>query len=92
MPFGYASGEPFESYIGYLTPDEVWHLALCFRNIQPPNQVEAEEHYLRFRQQQVERPDVFLMIDEVLPTHGDIFVKTVRTVASQGLGLICSVE
>ncbi|HLZ61729.1 MAG TPA: hypothetical protein VKR06_32700 [Ktedonosporobacter sp.] len=92
MPFGHNPGEPFESYIGYLTPDEVWHLALCFRNVQTPNPMEAEEHYIRFRQQQVERPDMFLMIDEVLPAHADTFIRAVRTVASQGLGLICSVE
>ncbi|MBE3559960.1 MAG: hypothetical protein IMW89_12140 [Ktedonobacteraceae bacterium] len=92
MPFGYRSNEPFESYIGYLTPDEVWRLALCLRSVRPPDPVAAEEDYRRFRLQRVRQVDAFRMIDEVLPAYGSVLVRTVRQAATQGLGLICSVE
>jgi len=92
MPFGYRANEPFEAYIGYLTPDELWQLALCLRNVQPPNQTQAKEQYTRFRLQQAEHSAMFSMIDEVLPAHAEAFLKAVRTVAPQGLGLICSTD
>lgn len=92
MPFGYRAGEPFESFIGYLTPDEVWHLALCLRNVQAPARADAEEEYRQFRQIQATQTDPFRMIDEIAPTHAHIFIKAVRAAASQGLGLICRIE
>ncbi|HEX4203356.1 MAG TPA: hypothetical protein VHZ51_03990 [Ktedonobacteraceae bacterium] len=92
MPFGYRIGEPFESFIGYLTPDEVWHLALCLRNVQGPARLDAEEQYRLFLQLQASQSDSFRMIDEIPPTHAHVFMKAVRTAASQGLGLICRVE
>ncbi|MBO0782582.1 MAG: hypothetical protein J2P37_27520 [Ktedonobacteraceae bacterium] len=92
MPFGHRANEPFESYIGYLTPDEVWQLALCLRSVRPPHQAEAEEHYKQFRLRQATDSESFCMIDEVLPAHAGPFVRIVRIAASQGLGLICSIE
>ncbi len=88
MPFGYRIGEPYEAYIGYLTPDEVWQLALCLRAAQPPEQTVAEEDYARFRLQH--SGQAFRMIDEVLPAHADALLKVVRMAAQYGLGLICS--
>lgn len=92
MPFGYRANEPFESYIGYLTPDEVWQLALCLRSVHPPRQAEAEENYKQFRLRQASASESFCMIDEVLPAHAGPFIRMVRIAASQGLGLICSIE
>lgn len=92
MPFGYRAHEPFESYIGYLTPDETWQMALCLRNIQPPASREAEEDYMRFRQERATHIESCRMIDEVLPEYVEILIKVVRAAASQGLGLLCGVE
>jgi hypothetical protein len=92
MPFGSRVGESFESYIGYLLPDEVWQLALCLRNVQAPSQASAEEQYRVFRQQKATHAEAFRMIDEVLPAQANIFIKTIRAAASQGMGLICSSE
>ncbi len=90
MPFGYQPGTPFASYAGYLTPDEVQQLALCLRDVQPPNQAVAVMDYQRFRQQ-ISDSNTFRMIDEVLPLHADTFVTTVRLAAQQKVGLICSI-
>jgi hypothetical protein len=92
MPFGYRTNEPFEAYVGYLTPDEVWQLALSLRNVQPPSQEEAEEDYKLFRLKLATESEEFNMIDEVLPAHAGPFMRMVRIAASQGLGLICSVD
>ncbi len=51
MPFGYEPSEPYGVFIGYLTPDEVWRLGICLRDVQDPDQAEAEADYLRFRYQ-----------------------------------------
>jgi hypothetical protein len=91
MPFGYQPGYPFGSYIGYMTPDEVWQIALCLRGVQPPDQVEAEADYIRFQALQTKETAVFHMIDEVLPTYASPFLKAAQIAARQGLGLICSV-
>jgi hypothetical protein len=90
MPFGYQPGAPFASYAGYLTPDEVQQLALCLRDVQPPNQALAVMDYQRFRQQTCDNYN-FRMIDEVLPLYADAFVTTVHLAARQGIGLICSI-
>jgi hypothetical protein len=92
MPFGYRVGEPYESYIGYLTPDEVWHLAACLRDAQAPDQAQAEEDYTRFRLQKSGRNKAWRMVDEVQPTYADALLKSVRLAAQYGLGLICNLE
>lgn len=92
MPFGFEAGEPFGVYIGYLTPDEVWQLALCLQDVKPPTLAEAEEDYLDFRLQYAGAPHAFRLVDEVLPAHAAEFLKAVRLAAFQGLGLIASVE
>lgn len=91
MPFGYQPGYPFGSYIGYLTPDEVWQIALCLRGVQPPDQVEAEADYIRFQALQTKEHETFHLIDEVLPMYAAPFLKATQIAARQGLGLICSV-
>jgi hypothetical protein len=92
MPFGYQACEPFESYIGYLTPGEVWQLALCLHNVHPPVGSEVEERYRMFRQQSATQPETFRMLDEIPPAHAGAFLKTVRAAASYGRGLICNVQ
>ncbi len=90
MPFGCQPGTPFSSFAGYLTPDEVQHLAFCLRDVQPPNQALAVLDYQRFRQQ-INDHTTFRMIDEVLPLHADAFISAVHLAAQQGIGLICSI-
>jgi hypothetical protein len=92
MPFGYQACEPFESYIGYLTPSEVWQLALCLHNIHPPIESEEEERYRVLRQQLATQPEAFRMPDEMPPVHTDALLKAVRAAASNGWGLICDVQ
>ena len=92
MPFGYEPGEPLGCYSGYLMPDEVWQLATCLRDAQPPSQSEAEDDYKRFIQQQTETQETFRLPDEVQPTYARDFLKVVRRAALYNLGLICSVE
>src|SRR6266487_552335 len=91
MPFGYRAGEPFEACIGYLTPDEVWQLALCLAEAQPPDPDKAKADYQDFRDQLSEEWDEFRLIDEVLPAYAGTFLQAVHNAAHQGLGLICSV-
>lgn len=88
MPFGYEAGEPFGGYIGYLTPNEVWQLSRCLRNVKPPSQLEAQADDLRFREQQTSER----LVDEVLPTNAGMFLDFLQGAALQGLGLIGSVE
>ena len=90
MPFGSRAGEMYQSYIGYLTPDEVWQLATCLKYETPPHPVEAEIDYKRFRRQQEEPFHEFRMIDEVMPMYADVFMRVVRMATQYGLGLICS--
>ncbi len=92
MPFGYEPAEPFGTFIGYLTPDEVWQLAACLHDVKPPGQAEAEEDYLNFRLQNAGIADPSRLVDEVLPAHAAEFLQAVRSAAFHGLGLICSVE
>lgn len=92
MPFGYQACEPFESYIGYLTPGEVWQLALCLRNIHPPIKSEVKERKRVFRQQSAAQPETFRMPDEMPPVHADALLKAVRAAASYGQGLICDIQ
>ena len=91
MPFGYQPGEPFESYIGYLTPDEVWQLALCLAEAQPPDPNRARADYRNFRDHLSDEWDEFRMIDEVLPAYAGNFLQAIHNAAHQGQGLICSV-
>jgi hypothetical protein len=92
MPFGFEAGEPFGAFSGYLTPDEVWQLAICLDGVTPPDQKDAEEDYLNFRYQQVGIPAAFRLVDEVLPTHTATLLHAIEKAVSQGLGLITSIE
>ena len=89
MPFGYRSDEPYENYIGYLTPDEVLQLAQCLQCAQVPQPQHAEQDYQQFRQQQEERA-AFHMLDEVSPTHADVLITAVHLAAQSRLGLIAN--
>lgn len=91
MPFGYNASDLSKSYIGYLTPEETWQLAVCIREIAIPQRAEAEEQYRRFRTQTNGILESFRVIDEVQPAHAQAFVRVVRIAALQGLGLLCSV-
>jgi len=92
MPFGFEAGEPFGAFSGYLTPDEVAQLATCLEGVITPDQSEAEEDYITYRYQHSGLPSSFRLVDEVLPTHAAELLKAIETAASQGYGLICSVE
>ncbi len=92
MPFGFEAGEPFGAFVGYLTPDEVAMLATCLEGILAPDQSEAEEDYITFRYQHYALPSSFRLVDEVLPTHATGLLAAIQKAASQGYGLICSVE
>lgn len=92
MPFGYEPSEPYGVFIGYLTPDEVWRLGMCLRDVQDPDQNEAEADYLRFRYQHPGVPESYRLIDEILPSCAAEFHQAVDMAAAQGLGLICSME
>jgi hypothetical protein len=92
MPFGSHAGEVYQSYSGYLTPDEVQQLAVCLSHKTPPDPVEAATDYKRFRRQQEEPQHEFRMIDEVMPVYADVFMRTVHMATQYGLGLICSME
>jgi hypothetical protein len=92
MPFGYQACEPFESYIGYLTPGEVWQLALCLHNVHSPIESKVEKRNHVFHQQSATQPETFRMPDEMPPAHADALLKAVRAAASYGRGLICDVQ
>jgi hypothetical protein len=92
LPFGYRAGEPYEAYIGYLTPDEVRHLADCLQDQQPPDRAIAEADYASFRQEQSQPVTAFRMIDEVLPAYADSLMDAVHITLQHGWGLICSVD
>lgn len=91
MPFGYEASDLAAGYIGYLTPDEVWQLALCLRKIQSPSPQQVTADFQQFQQQLREKTQNARMLDEVLPEYSDEFMSLVRIAALQGLGLICSV-
>ncbi len=89
MPFGYQAGEQSGAFVGYLTPDELWQLAACLRDLPPPDYQEARSDYQIFLQQQHR---VFRMIDEVLPAEAEAFSEAVHIAAMYGWGLICSIR
>jgi len=91
MPFGYLSGDPFGCYIGYLTSEEIRQLVLILRDVQLPDQAQAEADYQQFLMQQAAGTGVLRMIDEVLPAYAGPFVKAVQIAERQGLGLLCSI-
>lgn len=92
MPFGFEAGEPFGAFVGYLTPDEVTLLATCLEGAIAPAQSEAEEDYITFRYQHYALPSSYRLVDEILPTHAAGLLEAIQKAASQGYGLICSVE
>ncbi len=91
MPFGSQEGDPFGSYIGYLTPEEVLLLLNSLKHVQPPNQNEAEKEYQAFRLQQDPHAPSSRLIDEILPAHAHEFLQAVYSAADQNLGLICTI-
>ncbi len=91
MPFGYHAGEPFEGYIGYLTPDEIWQMALLLGDVEPPDITRAREDARNFHNQLSVEWDEFRLIDEILPQHATEFLQAIHNAAHQGLGLICSI-
>lgn len=91
MPFGYRAGEPYEAFIGYLTPQEVRQLALSAHDLQPPHPVKAREDHLDYRRQRNDPAGAFRLIDEVSPTHAEPFLIAVNFAAQQGAGLICGI-
>ncbi len=91
MPFGYHAGEPFEGYIGYLTPDEIWQMALLLGDIEPPDPTQAQEDARNFHDTLSVEWDEFRLIDEILPQHATELLQAIHNAAHQGLGLICSI-
>ena len=91
MPFGYHAGEPFESYVGYLTPDEIWQMALLLGDVEPPDPAKAQEDARNFHDQLSNEWDEFRMIDEILPEHATELLQAIHNAAQQGLGLICNI-
>jgi hypothetical protein len=91
MPFGYQAGIPYNSYIGYITPEEVGQISQCLQGISAPDQASVSADQQRFLIREENRYP-FRMIDEVLPAYADTFLTTVHIAAQQGLGLICSIE
>jgi hypothetical protein len=91
MPFGYHAGEPFEGYIGYLTPDEIWQMALLLADVEPPDPLKAQEDARNFHDQLSIEWDEFRLIDEILPGHAVELLQAIHNAAHQGLGLICSI-
>lgn len=91
MPFGYEASDLATGYIGYLTPDEVWQLALCLRKVQSPRTEQVAADFQQFQKRLREKTAEFRMLDEVLPEYSEEFISLVRMAALQGLGLICSV-
>ncbi|WP_151757053.1 hypothetical protein [Dictyobacter vulcani] len=90
MPFGYRPGEPYEDYIGYLTPDETRQLASCLEHAQPPDPARARQDYALFRLQQRSVQNA-RTIDEVLPEHAASFLQIVQQATQYDLGLLCSI-
>lgn len=91
MPFGYEASDLATGYVGYLTPDEVWQLALCIRKVQSPAAEQVAADFQKFQKLIREKTLAFRMLDEVLPEYSEEFMSLVRIAALQGLGLICSV-
>ncbi|HKV59746.1 MAG TPA: hypothetical protein VJO32_15755 [Ktedonobacteraceae bacterium] len=92
MPFGFEAGEPFGAFTGYLTPEEVALLATSLEGVSAPDQLEAEEDHITFRYQHLGLPPALRLVDEVLPTHAGGLLEAIQKAASEGYGLICSVE
>ncbi|HEY6540043.1 MAG TPA: hypothetical protein VIZ18_03860 [Ktedonobacteraceae bacterium] len=92
MPFGFEAGEPFGAFAGYLTPDEVALLATSLEGVLAPDDVDAEEDHITFRYQHYALPASYRLVDEVLPTHAAGLLEAIQKAASEGYGLICSVE
>lgn len=90
LPFGYRAGEPYEDFVGYLTPDEVWQFSRCLRHVQAPSADEAQANYARFCQSSTDTAQAFHMIDEILPDHADSLLAITHKAAHHGLGLLCS--
>ncbi len=92
MPFGFEAGEPFGAFAGYLTPSEVALLATSLEGVLAPDDHEAEEDHITYRYQHYALPASFRLVDEVLPTHAGGLLEAIQRAASEGYGLICSVE
>ncbi len=92
MPFGYRAGCPYENYVGYLTPDEVQQLAISLHDVDAPEITQHPYHDASSQLRRVTGITGFRMIDEILPTHADPFLKVVRMAAQYHLGLLCMIQ
>ncbi|GCE46967.1 hypothetical protein EI42_00492 [Thermosporothrix hazakensis] len=89
MPFGYQAGDAYGNISGYLTPEEVTHLADCLQSIPVPKKTEAEADFLQFREAR-RKGKTQRLIDELLPLHADRLVQAVQRAALQEHGLLCT--
>ncbi len=92
MPFGHRPGEPYEDYVGYLTPGEVRQLAHCLHNVDAPNTaLHTEQDYPRFLiPTNKDSLDLDLrFVDEILPVHANALLHSMRIATQHDLGLIC---
>lgn len=92
MPFGFEAGEPFGAFAGYLTPDEVVLLAASLEGVLAPDDLDAEEDHITYRYQHYALPSSYRLVDEVLPNHAASLLEAIQKAATEGYGLICSVE
>ncbi len=101
LPFGSRPGERYESYIGYLTPEETYQFAMALQHEQipdPPEQIERESaHYAmatssdtKHTVQHHRHSSHFQMIDELPPLYASSLLQVVRMAAQYRLGLVCS--
>ncbi|GAC1694918.1 MAG: hypothetical protein PVS3B1_33650 [Ktedonobacteraceae bacterium] len=92
MPFGYRPGEPYEDYIGYLTPDEVLRLTRCLDSIDAPVIPPAETNFAPLYTIQDDKVTSSRLVDEVPPAHADDFLRVIRLAAQCRRGLLCRIE
>ncbi|HEY7414950.1 MAG TPA: hypothetical protein VH593_07145 [Ktedonobacteraceae bacterium] len=92
VPFGYSKHEPFESFIGYLTPHEVWHLAQCLHNVQfpAPHLTEQDYSFALNAVRQAGAAENFNLPDEIPSEYTRAFTRAVHAATARGLGLICN--
>lgn len=90
LPFGSRASEPYENYVGYLTPTEVKHMADCLREeTLCPAPDEAQADYTRFR---LTATQDFRMVDEVLPVYANVLLQVVHMAAHDESGLLCRID
>jgi hypothetical protein len=92
VPFGYSRYEPFETFIGYLTPLEVKRLARCLHEVQLSDLQLRIEHRTSFEIKQADATEHLSLPDEVPSVYAHDFTRAVRAAAAQGMGLICNTD